>query len=334
MSEPSSSEAAWSTLLEPAPQIEWLVHRDDDPRLGEIIERWRGDDRAMSPGRAVLIGFSQDEGVRRNQGRPGAAQAPREIRHALWRLTTGDASRGIDLVASPPLDLGDVKIAGSLEDSQAALGTVVAAVLAKGAIPVVLGGGHETAFGHFLGYATSDAPVGIINLDAHLDVRPLVSRGGHSGSPFRQALESQRPPRYVCLGAQPFAVAASHLQFLEDHGGTVIWADDMNGDGGQLFQQTLHDLSTADCTILLSVDADVVALADVPGVSAPNPLGLRGAELALLAQQAGRHPAVSSLELVEINPAYDRDGQSVRWAAVVIWSFLMGLAERNSQPAT
>lgn len=31
--------------------------------------------------------------------------------------------------------------------------------------------------------------VGIVNIDAHLDVRPLKENRTHSGSPFRQLLE-------------------------------------------------------------------------------------------------------------------------------------------------
>jgi len=52
--------------------------------------------------------------------------------------------------------------------------------------------------------------VGVVNLDAHLDVRPFPPGQGHSGSPFRQALEHPTHPLpgdlYCCLGAQPFGV--------------------------------------------------------------------------------------------------------------------------------
>jgi len=39
---------------------------------------------------------------------------------------------------------------------------------------------------------------------------------------------------------------------------------------------------------------------------------------------------VSSFDLVEINPSFDRDGQSARWAALTIWHFLSGLGRRSS----
>jgi hypothetical protein len=76
MSGESSSAAEWFTRLEPAVRPDFLPRRPDDPRLGEVVEFWDGDPAAIRPGRAVLIGFPQDEGVRPSGGRPGAAEAP------------------------------------------------------------------------------------------------------------------------------------------------------------------------------------------------------------------------------------------------------------------
>src|SRR5437660_1147633 len=137
MSGASSNMAEWSTLLEPARRLEFMVQRADDPRLSDVVEVWQGDPAALRRGRAVLIGFPQDVGVRRNHGRPGAAEAPHEIRRHLYRLTTWDGESGVDLAACPPLDLGDVRAGDNLEASQQALGMVVAAVLAAGAVPIV-----------------------------------------------------------------------------------------------------------------------------------------------------------------------------------------------------
>ncbi len=220
MSGASSNVAEWFTRLDPANPPTDLPRRPDDPRLGEIVEFWRGDPAALRPGRAVLIGFPQDEGVRRNGGRVGAAAAPDEIRKWLYRLTPGDPASDRDLTQRSLIDLGNVRIAGDLEKTQAALGEVVAGVLSRGGVPVVLGGGHETAYGVYLGYAAARQAVGIISIDAHLDVRPTLDGKGHSGSPFRQALEHPAMPlaRYACLGAQPHATSRAHLRYAVERG--------------------------------------------------------------------------------------------------------------------
>lgn len=329
MSGASSNAAGWSSLLEPAPPLSGLDHRPDDPRLGEVIERWQGDAAALRPGRAVLVGFPQDEGVRRNHGRPGAAAAPDRIRHWLGRLAPGQHP---DLRANPPLDIGNLRIAGVLEETQQALATVIGGILQTGAVPLVIGGGHETAYGHFLGYANARRCVGIINIDAHLDVRPSQEGQGHSGSPFRQALEHPTQPllpeHYVCLGAQRASVSRQHWQDVVSHGGVVRWADEVRHKLATHLMLEIDRLAAAGCQVYVSIDADVVRAADVPGVSAPNPVGLAGDEVAICARLAGQAPAVASFDLVEINPSFDRDDQSCRWAALGLWNFLVGLAVR------
>jgi formiminoglutamase len=223
-----------------------------------------------------------------------------------------------------------------LEDSQAALGDVVGGILGQGALPVILGGGHETAYGHYLGYLGDSRPVGIINIDAHLDVRPcLDGKRGHSGSPFRQALEHPTHPlpgsHYVCLGAQPHAVSRAHWQYAHQHGCTVRWCHELKHSLEQQFLREIEQLGSAGCRVYVSLDADVIQLADVPGVSAPNPVGLTGAAVVSLAHLAGKSPWVSSFDLVEICPPCDINGQSSRWAALVLWNFLTGLARRQAK---
>jgi formiminoglutamase len=333
MSGKSSSVVKWFSELEPAPWPE-SHRRSDDPRLGEVIERWDGQDAAISNGRAVLLSFPQDEGVRRNNGRPGAAQAPNEIRKWLLGLTPVDCSTGLDLRRRPPLDLGNMRLHGDLEETQDRLGSIVAAILMRGAVPVVLGGGHETAYGHYLGYVIAEKAVAIINLDAHLDVRPTLNGLGHSGSPFRQALEhvNRALPGafYTCLGAQPQVVSQAHCEYARERGSIIRWHEEVTGKLKSALEAEL-DRPPRMVDIYVTIDADSVRSADVPGVSAPNPAGFSGQEVLACARAAGACPRVASMDLVEINPCYDRDHQSTRWGALLIWSFLVGLAQRGDR---
>jgi formiminoglutamase len=297
-----------------------------------VIARWRGEPDALHPGRPVLVGFPQDEGVRRNHGRPGAAEAPREVRRRFYDLTPWDGSCDIGVTDAPPLDAGNLRVEGSLEESQEALAEVVGAILARGAVPLVLGGGHETAYGVYLGHVAARVPVGIINLDAHLDLRPFQGGAGHSGTPFRQALEHPTQPlpgpRYVCLGAQPHIVSREHLLYARRQGCVVRWYGEVQGGLTHCFAEERDRLAAAGCQVHVSLDADVVHAADVPGVSAPNVAGLSGQEVLACIRLAGRSPQVAGMELVEVNPRLDLDGRSSRWAALALWHFLIGLASR------
>jgi formiminoglutamase len=317
MSGESTSAAGSFTRLRPYARPEGAP-RPDDPRLADVVRF--GPVASPAPGTAVIVGFPQDEGVRRNGGRVGAAEAPDEIRRWLYRMVAVEGRRGV-------VDLGDVVVSRDLESDQLALAEVVGDLLRLRAVPIVLGGGHEAAFGVYLGHALAGPDVGIINLDAHLDVRPADGGLGHSGSPFRQAMEHATPlpgPRYVCLGAQPFSVSRAHLDYVRSRGGKVFWRDDVEG---RLLDHLAREAATMP-SVHLSIDADVVTAAEVPGVSAPNPAGLTGVEVIKGAKLAGSLSNVVSLELVEINPRLDADGRSARWGALVVWQFLNGLAAR------
>ncbi len=336
MSGGSSSAAWWSTRLE-AVRPDDAVRRYDDPRLGEVAGFRQGIVPKLRPGQAALLGFPTDEGVRRNHGRPGAAEAPREVRRWLYRLPPWDFEKDTDLARLPPLDLGDVRTAGDLEADQTTLGEVIAAVLAAEAVPVVLGGGHETAYGHFLGYVFNGGAPCVLNLDAHLDVRPCLADGrGHSGSPFRQALEHPTHPLpgswYACYGVQPHAVSRTHWEYARAKGCLVRSCELVRGRLGEWVEDICRSWESQRWRVYLSLDADVVHAAEVPGVSAPNVQGFSGGEVLASVRLAGRLPMVSSFDLVEINPRFDVDGRSARWAALAVWHFLMGLAERAARP--
>jgi formiminoglutamase len=270
--------------------------------------------------KVVLFGFPTDEGVRRNGGRPGAAAAPAEVRRALARFTP-DARAGKRF---PQLDdRGDVAVTGDLETDQERLGQAIAGPLGRGEFVIVVGGGHETAFGHFLGHVPAKRAISVVNWDAHPDVRPLKDGLGHSGSPFRQMLlhPSKLCRDYQVAGLLPQSTAADHLRFVEEHGGAV-WRDQLTKARIAALYRKLRGRA------LVSFDIDAVDQAQAPGVSAPATGGMP-AELWLeAAYQAGRCPRVVSCDVVEMNPAFDRDGQTARLAALTIWQVLRGIAAR------
>ena len=94
-----------------------------------------------------LIGFCSDQGVRRNKGRPGAAEGPDAIRSQMASLPWGFTEQ-VCLYAAGNICCGDDI---TLEEGHRQLAAAVEAVLGMGLFPIVLGGGHETTFGHFEG---------------------------------------------------------------------------------------------------------------------------------------------------------------------------------------
>lgn len=295
-----------------------------DPRLGHWLQKNIDELDAID---AVIMGFPSDEGVKRNGGRPGASEAPEAIRKQLYKMSPSAEyyQPFVDLLDNTG-DAGDVRVSGDLASDQEKLGNVVAGYLEQDVVPIILGGGHETAFGHFSGYAEANKNTSIFNMDAHTDVRPLREGKPHSGSPFRQALdhESGCADTYLVAGLQPHAVAKAHLEFINDHGGHYKFRDETNITSiSGLFHQHESD------NLMVTFDMDAVDQSQAPGVSAPCSNGLPADLWLTAAYLAGRNEAVSSFDVSELNPPHDRDGQTAQLAALTVWHFILGLSQRG-----
>ncbi len=268
---------------------------------------------------AVLLGFASDEGVRRNQGRLGAAKAPAALRTALGPLAFH--------LEREVFDAGDVAVAdGNLEAGQARAGQAITALIDAGTQPVVLGGGHETAFASYLGAVNSKAVrggkrLGVLNLDAHFDLRdePLPS----SGTPFLQMARGEadagRELRYAVVGisepnnTQTLFATAERLgvQFLTDEECSPERVRDFVGgflDGIDV--------------LYLTIDLDVLPAATAPGVSAPASYGVPLPVIAEVCRQVAASGKLLHLDVAELNPEFDVDSRTAKVAARLINTLL------------
>lgn len=265
----------------------------------------------------ALVGFCSDEGVRRNKGRVGARQAPDVIRRALANLPWAPQR--------PAWDAGNVVCDGeALEQAHQALADRVTACLDAGHFPVVLGGGHEVAYGSWLGLAQqldaqSRAPrVGIVNFDAHFDLR-LDSNGCSSGTPFYQIAQGCQERgwdfRYCCLGVSEVSNTAALFRRADDLAVSYRRDKDMGLDRlGETLQQLERFM--ADCDLLyLTIDLDVLPAGVAPGVSAPAPRGVGLDILEPLIDAIRRTGKLKLADIAEYNPTYDIDSWTARVAA-------------------
>jgi len=294
--------------------------RGDVTRLFQVVRPADACDLSAAP---ALLGFACDAGVVRNHGRPGAAQGPREIRRALANVP----AHGLAQLA----DAGDVGCEdGNLEHAQAALGEKVCNLLDAGARPVVLGGGHEVAFGTYQGLRQHWLNAGwrgrlaVVNFDAHFDLR--TTRPGNSGTPFDQIAEDCAAHgialTYCCLGVSRL----SNTPALFDRAQALLthYAEDTQ------LQERHLDARKADLTawlaaadhIYLTIDMDVLQAAVAPGVSAPAAYGVPLHVVEELVRHVCATGKVRVADIAETNPEYDRDRLTVRVAARLAYQLL------------
>ena len=271
-----------------------------------------------------FVGYASDLGVRRNLGRTGAAEGPARLRARMASFPVID---GVTL-----MDCGDILAGDSVLETQEALAQAVECIVRAGALPVVLGGGHDQAFGHFLGVAnaTGTAPA-CINFDAHLDLRPLTADGPTSGTPFTQAAEWCRTRgtnlRYLALGVQRAGNTSLLFARAELIGATVVDADGFALDTIDVVMDAIND-GVDEAEICLSVDLDVFAAGFAPGVSAPNAMGIapdssfRRVFRGIMA--SGR---VRGVEIAELSPPFDQDDRTARLGAMIAFETGLGLLD-------
>ncbi|MCE8019208.1 formimidoylglutamase [Halomonas sp. MCCC 1A11036] len=299
----------------------WAGREDPEPdslRWHQVITPVK----QSSPPGAALLGFASDAGVARNQGRVGAAEGPRALRKALAPLAWHRNA--------PVFDAGDVSCHGNddLEAAQQRLAERVAALLSASHLPLILGGGHEVAFGswsglarHFGAQGEACPRIGIVNLDAHFDLRD-PSHVRSSGTPFAQiAAECDRrgwPFRYACLGVsrasntRALFTRARELNVLvrEDHEIDALRLDAIVRDLQRFMARCDH--------LYLSIDLDVLPAAEAPGVSAPAARGVPLALIEPLLEAVRDSGKLRLADIAELNPSFDIDGHTAKAAARLI----------------
>lgn len=292
-----------------------LLYRRRDPndrRLGEIV---LSSPKAYADAEFVLLGFPQDEGVRRNSGRPGAALAPDAIRASLYKFTV------LGLEGVRLFDLGNTGAQPLLEAAHDTHRQIVQRVIADGKTLIVIGGGNDISYPDCAGLAEACPDPLAFNVDAHYDVRADSPR--NSGTPYRQLLDEGHvtPARFYEMGSQPFFNSPVYARYLQDKGAHIVALNELRAGGIPAVFERIMGESPAEA-IFWGLDMDVVRASDAPGVSAPNPIGLFGDELCAIAAAAGRDRRSRLLELSEVNPEFDQDQRTCRLAAAVIWSFI------------
>lgn len=273
----------------------------------------------------ALLGFCSDEGIRRNQGRIGAGAGPNAIRKELANLPCHFSQKTLLFDAGNILCLD-----GKLEASQEALAVAVAKIRRLGLFPLVMGGGHEVAFGHYQGHKKfmvehqQEPAIGILNFDAHFDLRAVLPEGGSSGTMFRQianeSLHTGLDFNYLCFGLQESGNTRELFKTAKELGASHILATDVISKGENYVIKELDDFLKTTKNIYITICADVFAAAFAPGVSAIQPLGLHPLDVVKYLEYVLNSGKVIGFDIAEVSPSFDCDKVTVSLAKVLFFS--------------
>jgi arginase len=235
----------------------------------------------------------------------GTALAPAAIREALWSDRGNMASEcgleiGIDIDL---IDKGDLALSNL--DNVADDALISAAVTGANAVPLVLGGDHAISFPVVAALAAKHGPLNILHFDAHPDLYDDFEGNPRShASPFARIMEGGHGARLVQVGIRTLN---RHCREQAERFGVEILP--ISG-----FSPALVPVLAG--PLYISVDLDGIDPSEAPGVSHPEPGGLRLREvLDCIAKQTA--PIVGA-DVVELNPKRDVGGVTAILAAKLV----------------
>ena len=261
----------------------------------------------ITPAMTCVMGVPWDE---HSTFMRGPALAPPLIREALHSDSSNlYAENGLELVEGERFcDVGDLEL-GSNDpervdsgETLAQIEAAAAALLAREARVLSLGGDHAVTYPLLRAYGKKYEQLNILHIDAHPDLYQDFEGDPHSHAcPFARIMEEGLATRLVQLGIRG---VTQHLREQAARFGVEMiemkdWRPGMTFD--------------FDGPLYLSFDLDGLDPAFAPGVSHFEPGGLSVREVLTLIQ--GLKAPLVGADIVELNPLRDPTGVTARVAA-------------------
>ncbi|MEE1442886.1 MAG: formimidoylglutamase [Blautia sp.] len=282
----------------------------------------------------AFIGFCSEQGVKRNKGRVGTALAPDFIRAQMSNFPC-TFSQEVKFYDAGNILCDEI----SMEEGQRLLGVAVEKILDLKLFPIVLGGGHETTFGHFQGQLADlkkkkdSLDMGIINFDAHFDLRPY-DNGPSSGSMFRQIADIYKKEdaayHYLPLGIQEHSNTVSLFKYAKEIGADYILAKEIQNSNYSVILEKIDTFLYECDSAYITICTDVFSSAFAPGVSATQSLGLDPEVVLPLLKHILRTRQVRGFDICEISPRFDQDNTTANLGAVLIFAVVNTMCKLNN----
>jgi formiminoglutamase len=264
----------------------------------------------------AIVGVPENRGAGSNGG---TARAPDMIRRKLYTLKRSHAAYRV-------VDLGNLKPGHNLQETYTRISEVCRILLEDNVLPIILGGSHDLGFGQYLAYETLDKLVGLLNIDAFLDLEPEQD-GPPSHSHLHKILlhEPNFLFSYTHLAYQSYLIDPEAIGVMEKLYFEAFRIGQMRSN----LQEMEPVIRQAD---LLSFDITAIRSADAPGNVHAQPFGLTGEEACQICWYAGLNEKLSSIGFYEYNPEHDdATHKTAAVIATMIWYFMEGYYHRKQE---
>ncbi|AQS38195.1 arginase family hydrolase, arginase/agmainase/formiminoglutamate hydrolase [Shewanella psychrophila] len=321
--------------------------RDGETKLAQTVHCSDGSshlsetlDNAKASGvRFAILGIGEDIGPRANLGRGGATDAFESAMAQFLnlqsnRFLSGNECMVLGQIQTDDLQLGEEADADALRSNVELLDdrviTIASQVISAGLEPIVIGGGHNNAYGLLMSVKHClNKKVAAVNLDPHSDFRPREGR--HSGNGFSYAAASGALGYYHVLGMHELKNSEETLEQLSTFGGHWHTLQSIWIRREITLKSALDEIVTRlnDSQLPVALELDLDAIINMPS-SASTTAGIPLLDALHYVSTIARNTPCTYLHLAEAAPSchvagiaagYRETGQSI---SELIYAYIQG----------
>lgn len=273
--------------------------RTGETRIGEVISLTTNENP-----RYEIIGIPESVGVRANYGIGGTETAWPAFLKAFLNMQSNRFLSGGNLFLSGYFQFPDLLHATTdeLREQVALIDREVSQkiyeAVSGGRIPIVIGGGHNNAYGNLKGASQAlGMPVSVINFDAHADFRKREGR--HSGNGFSYAMSEGYLGQYSVFGLQKSYVPEYMLQEFEANSRIQVqYFDELTGLENGAYTRAIRSALSHTAAMPMGIEIDLDAVEDVLS-SASSPVGFPVSQLFRFIREVKNAPGLTYIHLCE-----------------------------------
>lgn len=292
-----------------------------------------------SNARFVIFGISESIGVQANYGQKGTQKAWKAFIQSFVNIQSNKCNNAQSILVLGHITItpdesitsytSKEKLGAIVSRIDYKVAQVVETIVQAGKIPIIIGGGHNNAYGNILGTSKAlNKPINAINIDAHTDLRNTDYR--HSGNGFRYAFEKEEVlEKYTIFGLHKNYTPQYILDFMTTHSHNIKYSflEDYK-DSFDINKQFLSQLEFINNSYFgLELDCD--AITDFPS-SAQTPSGLSFNKVRELVRFTGRDENCSYFHICEAAPSKKNKGQVGKAISYLVTDFIRSCNEHHS----
>lgn len=264
----------------------------------------------------AIFGVLEDRNAVNNQG---CGLGPDYVREKFYALNRGNYNVKI-------ADLGNIRPGNKVSDTYYAVKTVVAELVKKDILPVILGGGQDLTYAHYMAYEELEQKVDLVVIDSHFDLEESPEGVVETTSQAYLNKIFLHEPNYLFnfsnIGYQTYFVNQESLRVMEKLLFDVNRLGDFSGN-----------ITTSEPIIrnasLISFDISAIRSPDALANGNATPNGFYGEQACQMCRYAGMSDKLTGIGFYEFNPAYDSNGQTAMLLAQMLWYFVDGFYHRK-----